>query len=135
MGTFEKNPGPLNPKNLRDKKKGGKGAIKFGDSRTNLVRHLQQMLLANKFSLGDSGPNKDGVDGEFGSLTKKAVEKFQRQKNNRDWDRKPLKDDGKVGEKTAFALNVSLSLTILDNMELSSLLDIASSMSLNIFSL
>jgi len=108
MQPYEKNPGPLNPQKLRDKRKGGEGGIKLGDSRNNLVRHLQQMLLAKEYSLGDYGPNKDGVDGKFGALTKKAVEKFQRDKNNRDWDRKPLVDDGKVGEKTAFALNVSL---------------------------
>jgi peptidoglycan hydrolase-like protein with peptidoglycan-binding domain len=41
---------------------------------------VQQVQMALKFlgyDLGNSGPNGDGIDGEFGNITKRALAKFQ----------------------------------------------------------
>jgi hypothetical protein len=67
-----------------------------GSSKEDKVKKIQQFLVDNKYDLGDYGENGDGVDGKYGSLTKKAVEEFQR-KNG-------LEDDGKVGPITAKAM-------------------------------
>jgi len=40
------------------------------------VRMLQQNLKAAGANLGTTGPNKDGVDGEIGNLTRQAMEKY-----------------------------------------------------------
>ena len=38
------------------------------------VSQIQTYLLGTKkYDLGKSGPNKDGVDGEFGAMTEKAL--------------------------------------------------------------
>ncbi len=57
----------------------------------------QKELRALGYDLGTGGPNEDGVDGEFGSKTKKAVEKFQKANG--------LKEDGKIGPQTGAMLN------------------------------
>ncbi len=79
------------------------GALSLGDRREKLVKHLQLMLRDLGFDLGASGDNNDGVDGIFGDKTRKAVREFQ--EKNLDVDRNPLKVDGKVGPRTADALN------------------------------
>jgi peptidoglycan hydrolase-like protein with peptidoglycan-binding domain len=56
------------------------------------VRTLQGLLLARSFHLGTSGPFKDGLDGNFGSLTHSAVIAFQEESR--------IKADGIVGPST-----------------------------------
>jgi peptidoglycan hydrolase-like protein with peptidoglycan-binding domain len=70
----------------------------LNESYSDKVKSIQKALLNNGINLGKSGPNKDGVDGNYGDMTKKAVETFQRK--NR------LKDDGAVGPCTAKSLGV-----------------------------
>jgi hypothetical protein len=69
-----------------------------GSSKEDKVKKIQQFLVDNGYDLGDYGDNEDGVDGEYGGLTRKAVKEFQRKKG--------LEDDGKVGPKTAEAMGV-----------------------------
>jgi peptidoglycan hydrolase-like protein with peptidoglycan-binding domain len=66
------------------------------ESKEQKVKKIQQFLVDNGYDLGDYGDNEDGVDGEYGGLTRKAVKEFQRKKG--------LEDDGKVGPKTAEAM-------------------------------
>ncbi len=106
MGEYPENPGPLPVADLRNRSDGGKGPLVRGDGRTDLVKHLQKILIALGFDLGDYGPDHDGVDGVFGEITEKAVRRFQSE--NKDWDGKDLKVDSKVGSKTSDALNRAL---------------------------
>ena len=41
------------------------------------VEKLQKFLVSQGFNLGNYGPSKDGVDGIFGPLTKKAFQEYQ----------------------------------------------------------
>lgn len=41
------------------------------------VRVIQQLLVDKNFDLGAWGPKKDGVDGDYGNATKKAIQQFQ----------------------------------------------------------
>ena len=50
--------------------------LQFGD-RGDKVMELQNKLKSIGANLGKGGPNKDGVDGRFGDLTKKALEAVQ----------------------------------------------------------
>lgn len=50
--------------------------LKFGD-RGDKVSELQSKLKSLGVNLGTGGPNKDGVDGRFGNITKKALEAIQ----------------------------------------------------------
>lgn len=61
------------------------------------IRAVQRTLLDLGYELGSAGPDKNGVDGVFGTKTKKAVYAFQRDHR--------LKEDGVVGENTCEALN------------------------------
>jgi hypothetical protein len=74
------------------------------DART---QQIQSALKAKgqKYAvlLGTSGPNKDGVDGEMGRSTDRAIRQFQ--KDNE------LTPDGVVGELTAAKLGISASST------------------------
>jgi hypothetical protein len=74
-----------------------------GDDREKLVIILQRILKELGFDLGSTGPNEDGVDGNFGEKTEKAVMEFQ--KGHKDWDGNLLKTDGLVGPETSDALN------------------------------
>ena len=67
------------------------------------IKKIQQFLVDKGFDLGDFGENEDGVDGDYGNLTKKAVEKFQREKGFKEED-----IDGKVGPDTAKAMGVDI---------------------------
>jgi hypothetical protein len=75
----------------------------LGDDKKKLVMILQRMLKELGYELGDSGPDKNGVDGVFGKKTENAVLEFQ--KGHKDWEGNPLKKDGLVGPKTSDALN------------------------------
>ena len=46
-------------------------------SKGDAVIRLQKALVARGYNLGTFGPNKDGVDGDFGAATQQAVTKFQ----------------------------------------------------------
>ncbi len=48
-----------------------KGSVGF------LIRMLQEDLVLLGYDLGTTGPNKDGVDGIFGTITEAAVKTFQ----------------------------------------------------------
>lgn len=65
-------------------------------SEGSAVEALQILLKGRGYYLGDFGPNKDGVDGDFGSATENALEAFQE-------DMK-LEVDGKCGGKSWTAL-------------------------------
>ena len=91
---------------LRSKSQGGEGALRQNDSRHNLVKDLQKILIYLKYDLGTYGPKKDGVDGFFGTTTRKAVIKFQRK--NKDNKGKRLAIDGLVGPLTGGSLNQSV---------------------------
>lgn len=43
----------------------------------NEIAKIQQALLEKGYNLGTSGPNKNGVDGNFGPRTQKAIKDFQ----------------------------------------------------------
>ena len=62
------------------------------------VKSVQRALKSSGENLGTSGPNKDGVDGDYGDLTKNAIKSYQRKKR--------LEDDGAVGPCTAKSLGV-----------------------------
>lgn len=62
------------------------------------VEYLQKLLKAEGYDLGNSGPNKDGVDGKFGSETLSAVRAYQSDHN--------LTPDGIVGKDTWAALGM-----------------------------
>jgi peptidoglycan hydrolase-like protein with peptidoglycan-binding domain len=67
-------------------------------SKGNAVRLLQELLKNYGIPDYDPGP----IDGDFGSLTEKAVKAFQT--DNLDFDGNPLRPDGIVGPKTWAAL-------------------------------
>lgn len=67
------------------------------DSRSDLVEDVQKMLLALGSNLGNTGPDKNGIDGSFGDLTDQAVRQFQGDQQ--------LTVDGKVGKDTSHSLN------------------------------
>jgi len=61
------------------------------------VEQIQQILVDNGYDLGTFGDEGNGVDGQFGGMTKKAIKKLQR-----DYD---LQVDGIVGIETSKKLN------------------------------
>lgn len=61
------------------------------------VRELQEILVDMAYDLGKYGEKKNGVDGEYGSLTERAIKDFQRSHYD-------LEVDGKYGEATHAAL-------------------------------
>ena len=61
------------------------------------VEQIQQILVDNGYDLGTFGDEGNGVDGKFGSMTKSAIKKLQR-----DYD---LQVDGVVGIETSTKLN------------------------------
>lgn len=71
--------------------------LKRGD-KGPAVENLQRLLIGHGCDLGDYGPGKDGVDGDFGQATEDALKAFQRA--HVDAEGKQLEDDGKCGGKT-----------------------------------
>lgn len=69
----------------------GSRLLKRG-SKGDDVAQLQKYLVKLGYNLGTFGDTKDGVDGEFGAKTEKAVKEFQ--KTNR------LESDGEYGKNT-----------------------------------
>lgn len=65
-------------------------------SKGNDVAELQEIFTGMGYDLGTYGTNSDGVDGEFGSKTEKAVKKFQ--------SFAQIEVDGKYGSVTHKAL-------------------------------
>lgn len=51
------------------------GAV-YTDAKT--VAAVQQALVKKGYDCGDTGPNKDGVDGQMGPATKKAINKMKK---------------------------------------------------------
>jgi hypothetical protein len=84
---------------LKNRSDGGKGPLKRDDNRSELVRHVQQMLDALGLYPGKA-------DGDFGPITEKAIKGFQ--EKYKDWDGNALKVDGLVGPRTSDALNRAL---------------------------
>lgn len=70
----------------------------INESFSDKVKLVQRALKLSGENLGKSGPNKDGVDGDYGDMTKNAVKSYQRKKR--------LDDDGAVGPCTAKSLGV-----------------------------
>lgn len=68
-------------------------------SQVENLKLIQQKLKKLGYNVGSTGPNKDGVDGVYGQLTKQAIKDFQ-EKNN-------IKPTGWVGTITAPKLGVS----------------------------
>ena len=50
--------------------------VKSGDT-GQAVKNWQALLVAREYSLGTTGPKRDGVDGTFGAATDKATRAFQ----------------------------------------------------------
>lgn len=74
----------------------GRRTIREGQ-KGDVVRDIQRMLLTLGYTLGNTGPKRNAVDGDFGNKTKLAVENFQ--------DNNYLKEiDGIVGKETATKL-------------------------------
>ena len=63
------------------------------ESKIDKVKKIQQFLVDKGYDLGEYGDEGDGVDGEYGRLTIKAVEDFQNKEGDLKGD---LKVDGKV---------------------------------------
>lgn len=55
----------------------GIGIMLAKGSSGSVVKELQTQLVALGYNLGNYGPNKDGVDGSFGSATETAIKEFQ----------------------------------------------------------
>lgn len=72
--------------------------LQEGESKMGKIKKIQQFLVDNGYDLGDFGKNEDGVDGEYGKLTKKAVEEFQKKHGN-------LEINGRVDAETAKAMS------------------------------
>jgi len=58
----------------------GDRLLKLGDAGPDVLA-LQKLLKAQGYDLGTTGKNKDGCDGEYGSLTKEAVRAFEEAHN------------------------------------------------------
>lgn len=74
--------------------------IKYG-ANGKPVKELQTILVTLGYKLGSYGPNKNGVDGDFGSATEKAVKSFQKSRG--------LEVDGIVGPLTWAALDRAIA--------------------------
>jgi len=72
-------------------------AIRIGAT-GHYVEIAQGYLVSLGYDLGPYGPNKDGVDGKFGTITDKAAREFQKSEG--------LKVDGLIGAITWAALKV-----------------------------
>ncbi len=79
------------------------GGVSLGDATLELlpVDLIQVMLKTLGYKLGTSGPSKDGVDGEYGPMTRAAVLRFQSDSQ--------LDADGIFGVKTKNALITAVS--------------------------
>lgn len=86
--TLDKFPDP-SPK-ARTLQKGSKGED---------VKSWQRILIAMGYPMGTFGPNKDGVDGDFGATADKQTRAFQQWALNRYKDPR-ITVDGKVGPTT-----------------------------------
>ena len=74
----------------------GTQTIKKGD-KGDVVNKIQNMLISIGYGLGNSGKNKNGVDGDFGQTTENAVKEFQKYNF--------LKETGVIDKLTAIQLN------------------------------
>jgi hypothetical protein len=72
-----------------------KAVFTLGD-RDAALKPYQLILKSLGYNLGTSGDTKDGVDGDFGQLTKAATKDFQ--------GKNGLEDDGSIGPLTKAAL-------------------------------
>ena len=69
----------------------------YTDAKT--VAAVQAALVKLGYDLGKTGPNKDGVDGDFGPKTKKAIKKLQKTLNT--------EAHGRIDEGVIMALKVT----------------------------
>jgi len=69
----------------------------YTDAKT--VAAVQKALVSKGYDLGSSGPNKDGVDGVYGSKTKAAIKKMQKDAGE--------EQTGKIDEGVIMALKVT----------------------------
>lgn len=73
----------------------GVQTVKLGQ-KGNVVREIQNMLVSIGYYLGNTGKNKDGVDGDFGEQTENVVKYFQIENN--------IEETGMVDTNTAIKL-------------------------------
>lgn len=66
------------------------------------VKYMQTCLKTLNYDLGKAGPDKNGIDGDFGEKTKNAVQKYQQ--FHKDINGRALAIDGIIGEKSWYAI-------------------------------
>jgi len=81
------------------------GMLSLGIYRPNDIKVLQEALLKLGYDLGSSGAYGNGVDGEFGGITERAVMNFQ---SDRGFSRGSI--DGVVGQATLSQLTTMLDM-------------------------
>ncbi len=73
------------------------------------VEKLQFLLVAMGFDLGTSGPNGNGIDGDYGGKTETAVKHFQQYRMVRSQDGKKAADDGIWGIASAEQAKIAIA--------------------------
>jgi hypothetical protein len=92
LADFFGDPKPDPAKSWEDKLVTTIPVISLGSDNRQAVRNWQGILIAHGYDLGDSGPKRDGVDGNWAGLTQARTLDFQKAEG--------LKEDGKVGPLT-----------------------------------
>ena len=96
---------PINPKildaqeDLENAEKNKTGEDKKDDGKKNLntrkpdenTKKIQTMLVNKGYYIGNSGPNKDGVDGYYGKKTTAAYEAFNKNESAEDFNQRVYK--------------------------------------------
>ena len=74
----------------------GNNIRRWNDNNPEHVERIQKMLKSLNYDLGYYGPNGDGVDGDYGRFTEKAVKEFQ----ENEMPNQPEQWDGVIGPIT-----------------------------------